>query len=68
MNKGQRRRAYAKTHGLCWYCGDKADTIDHFLPLDKCGNKNDILRGVRVNERSTEGKDSSRSRKSERTD
>ena len=29
-----RKRVYAKTGGLCWYCGDEADTVDHFIPLD----------------------------------
>src|SRR5579863_3212973 len=33
VRKNQRARVFAKTNHLCWYCGEYADTGDHFVPI-----------------------------------
>lgn len=30
---GETEKVFQKSNGLCWYCGNKAEQIDHFIPV-----------------------------------
>jgi 5-methylcytosine-specific restriction endonuclease McrA len=34
ITASKKARVFAKTDGLCWYCGEPADNVDHFIPLN----------------------------------